>query len=122
MRESAELESGVGVEGRESSWNQNPKTTPSTQCCSPSPPPAPQEGPRDLLPSWDGVLEGTAGQKQGTQWTLVKKNEETHQHALRQENETVLGSWEWMECTRRMLVTRVAQASALHPAQLLPSK
>ena len=75
-----------------------------------------------MLPSWDGVLEGTAGQKQGTQWTLVKKNEETHQHALRQENETVLGSWEWMECTRRMLVTRVAQASALCPAQLLPSK
>ena len=29
-----------------------------------------------MLPSRNRVLEGTAGEEQGTQWTLVKENEE----------------------------------------------
>ena len=74
MRESGELESGVGVPGRESSWNKNPKTP--NAALLPFTTPCPQEGPRDLLPSQDGVLEGTAGQEQGTQWPRVKENEE----------------------------------------------
>lgn len=87
-----------------------------------SPPPAPRRAQGICCPHGTGYWRAQRARSRehnGPEWRRIRKG---HQYPLRQANETVLRSWEWMEQTRRMSAMGVAQASALCPVQLLPSK